>query len=56
MFIQFGRFRCLEDIFGLGNFGGSSVGHEKILVHLDGGFVSQDTVLGYANAVEGSSQ
>src|SRR5439155_16827723 len=54
--IELRRFSCCEDVFGFGNFSGSPMGYEKILVHLDRGFVSQDAVFGYANAVKGGSQ
>src|SRR5882762_11918598 len=32
------------------------MGYEEILVHLDGGFVSQDAIFGDANAVKGTAQ
>src|SRR4029079_14141275 len=56
MLVEFGWFSCLEDLFGLGNFSLSSVRYEQILVHLYGGFVSQDAIFGDANAVKGGSQ
>ncbi len=34
MFVDFGRFSCYEDVFGLGNFSGSPMGYEKIAHHL----------------------
>ena len=56
MLIELRRFSCCEDVFGLSNFSLSSVRYEQILVHLYGGFVSQDAIFGDANAVKGGSQ
>src|SRR5205809_7069545 len=56
MLVELRRFSCCEDVFSLGNFSLSSVRYEQILVHLYGGFVSQDAIFWYANAVKGGAK
>src|SRR6266567_702043 len=56
MLVELRRFSCFENFFGPGDFSGSPMGYEKILVRFDGGFVSQDAIFGDANAVKGGSQ
>src|SRR6266568_1697639 len=56
MLIEFRWFGCFEDVFGPGNFSGSPMRDEKILIHLDGGFISQDAVFRYSDAEQRSSQ
>jgi len=37
MLVELRRFSCFENVFGPGDFSGSPMGYEKILVHFDGG-------------------
>src|SRR5258708_1057171 len=56
MLIQFGWFRCVEDLFGPGNFGLTPMGHEEKLVRLNCRVVSQNAVFRYTNAVKPRSK
>src|SRR6266542_5228995 len=54
MLVELRRFGCFENVFGPGDFSGSPMGYEKILVHFDGGFVSQNAVFRYPDAAKSS--
>src|SRR5260221_830028 len=56
MLFELRRLSCFENVFHPGGFSGSPMGYEKILVHFDGGFVSQNAVFRYPDAAKSSPQ